>query len=176
MEKKIFVNELGGKIAALNKCKELVLNDMKNDSHCLIESWDGVKCNVTPEEHFNNIIEWCRTKIKSYVWSCHKSTKYTWQTSYGAKHECERKLKCYVANNWMKMAMICAGCEVCNINCIDYETGYVNKMPIKLSDIITNNQNFIVRKPKDPINLEYMICDWTYELKYRCGGYNGHNF
>lgn len=169
MRNKIFIDN---KKEALEKCKELVLNNMKNDNNGLIQEWDGKKCNVTPEEHFNNIVDWCKNNIKSTIWSCHDSAKYTWYTSYGAKHACERKLKCYVANNWMKMAMILAGLEVRHINCVDYETGYVDKQPIKLSDIITNTENFIVRVPKNKININEMIRDWTYELKYNNGGYN----
>lgn len=172
MIKKYFVNELGSKKAVLEKCKELVLDDMKNESHFLIESWDGKPTNVTPEEHFENIVNWCKTKIKSTIWSCHKSSKNAFCTSYGAKHRCESQLKCYVANNWMKMAMICAGLEVCNDKCVDFDTGHVSKMPIIPSDIITNTQNFIVRVPKKEVDIEKLISDWTYELKYRCGGYD----
>ena len=172
MEKKIFINELGDKKAALEKCKQLVLNDMMYESACLIKFWDGMPCNVTAEQHFNNIVEWCKQHLTSYVWSNHRSSKMAYNTSYGFKHACERALKCYVANNWMKMAMICAGLEVRNCNCVDYETGYVEHAPILLSDIITNNQNFIVRVPRKHIDIEKMIADWTYELKYRDGGYN----
>ena len=171
MRKQYFVNELGGKHAVLEKCKELVLNDMKYDSHCLIESWDGYPTNVTPEEHFENIINWCINNIKSTIWSCHDSAKYTWNTSYGAKHRCEKSLQCYVANNWMKMAMICAGLDVRNVKCVDFETGYVNKSPIIPSDIITNTQNFIVRVPKNKVDIDDLISDRTYELKYSCGDY-----
>lgn len=171
MRKKIFVSEIGSKRKALEMCKELVLDDMKNASRVLIESWDGRPCSVTPEEHFNNIVQWCRDNIKSTIWSCQSSAKSCY-TSYGFKHKCERKLKCYVANNWMKMAMICAGLEVRHCNCVDYETGYVEKQPIILSDIITNAENFIVRVPRHKLEIDNMISDWTYELKYSYGGYN----
>lgn len=157
---------LSNKREALNKCKELVLDNMKNDANHLIKEWDGVKCNVTPEKHFENIVNWCKNNIVSTIWSHQKSSKYTWNTSYGAKHACEKKLKCYVANNWMKLAMIYAGLEVCDTKCVDYETGHVDKNPILLSDIITNNQNFIVRVPRHKIDLEKMINYWSYELKY----------
>lgn len=167
MEKKLLlVSDLGGKQTALDKCKMIILDDMKNESNCLIQSWDGKPCDVTAEEHFNNIVEWCKTHFKNIAWSHHKSSKLFYSTSYGFKHNCERDLKCYVANNWMKMAMICAGLEVCNCKYVDYETGRVEKTPILLSDILTNSINFIVRKPRKPINIEYMIADWTYELKY----------
>lgn len=166
MRNKYFVSEFGSKKDVIEKCKELVLNDMRNDSNCLIQEWDGQKCNVTPEEHFENIVAWCINNIKSTIWSCHDSAKYTWYTSYGAKHACERKLKCYVANNWMKMAMICAGLEVCHINCVDKDSGRVYKSPIIISDILTNDQNFIVRVPKAKIDINEQFSDWTYELKY----------
>lgn len=172
MRKRIFISEYGGKKAALEKCKELVLNDMRNDSHCLIEQWDGKPCNVTPEEHFDNIVNWCKTHIKSTIWSCQPSAKSTFWTSYGAKHRCESYLKCYVANNWMKVAMLYAGLEIRHKKCVDYDTGYVSKNQIILSDLVTNNQNFIVRATKNKIDLDDIICDWTYELKYSTGGYD----
>lgn len=175
MRKKVFISEIGSKIDVLNKCKELVLDNMKNECNHLIQEWDGIKCNVTPEEHFDNIVNWCRNNIVSTIWSHQPSAKYTWNTSYGAKHLCERKLKCYVANNWMKMAMICAGLEVCHKNCVEFETGRVYKSPLIASHIITNTENFIVRVPKDRVNIDNLLADWTYELKYSNGGYEDVN-
>jgi len=153
------------KIEALAKCKELVLKNMR-DEYCLIEYWDGQLCNVTPEEHFNNIVNWCKNHIKSTIWSCQRSAKSLFYTSYGAKHECERKLKCYVANNWMKVAMIYAGLEIVNDDCED-STGYVCKQPVILSELLDNSKNFIVRVPRKKIDLDKMICDYTKPLIYK---------
>ena len=149
----------------LEECKKIVLDDMSNSSRCLIEEWDGEKCNVTPEEHFNDIVEWCRNNIKSSIWSFHrKSTRYTWITSYGAKHRCESQLRCYVANNWMKLAMIYAGLEVTNDKNIDYD-GKLLKTGIRLDEILTNSINFICRKSnKSPKNF---ISSITKELNYK---------
>ena len=63
-----------------------------------------------------------------------------------AKHKCERDLKSYVANNWMKLAMILSGLEVCTSDCVDFETGKVYNRPVSFQDILTNNINFICRR------------------------------
>ena len=151
----------------LEECKRLVLKNMK-DSYSLIEYWDGEKTMVTPEKHFKNIIQWCKDNIYSTIWSNQKSSKMTFKTSYGAKHECERKLKCYVANNWMKLAMIYAGFEVCDSYCIEYKTDYVSKSPIDANEILTNHINFIVRKPKEYTGRIIYSCisDYYKELEY----------
>lgn len=128
----------------LNQCKQLVLDNMKESG--LIKQWDGIPTHITPEQHFNNIVNWCKDNIKSHVWSSHDSNKCGFRTSYGAKHKCERDLKCYVANNWMKLAMILSGLEVCNYDCIDSETDRVYNRPVSFQDILTNNINFICRR------------------------------
>lgn len=148
---------------ALDECKKIIINDINTSGLC--KEWDSIPCNVTAEEHFEHIVDWCKKTIKSTIWSCHESSKNTFFTSYGAKHTCEKKLKCYVSNNWMKLAMIYAGLEVCNVNCIDYDNNRVNKMPICISDILTYKTNFIVRVPKDKIDINTMISRYSYKLK-----------
>lgn len=163
MEKKILYR-VKNKREALEKCKELVLNDMKGH----IGYWDGKKYDITPEEHFQNIIDWCRDKIMSKVWSNRKGSRLTFSTSYGAKHNCERDLKCYVANNWMKLAMIYAGLEVAIITneYTDINDKYCYSIEkIKISDILTNHINFIVRNPIAKKDIKIMISDFTEKIE-----------
>jgi len=149
----------------LEECKKLVLENIKT-SNCPVH-WDGTVREISPEEQFDNIVNWCKENIKSPVWSHQDSAKYTWHTSYGAKHRCESKLKCYVANNWMKLAMIYAGLEVANGYFINYETGRLDSTGIRLDEILTNTVNFVCRKSKkDP---EKFIINITKPIKY-CGG------
>lgn len=163
------IKDLGGYDKALELCKELVLKDMPGQ----IGSWHGERFDITPEEHFENIIQWCKNNMTSKIWSHQPSAKHQCDTSYGAKHKCERELKCYVANNWMKLAMIYAGLEVCHVKNVDYNTGHVEKEPIQLCDILTNNQNFIYRFKKDnEIKYDCITEYCKYELKYRDGGYD----
>lgn len=152
----------------LNRCRQMVLDNMKESG--LIEKWDGLPTCVTPEQHLNNIVKWCNENIKSYVWSNHKSNKCGFRTSYGAKHKCEKDLQCYVANNWMKLAMILSGLEVCCGDCIDFETGKVYNKPVSFQDILTNSVSFICRR-KMYANAEnmHLNCIYPYvpeELKY----------
>lgn len=164
----------------LNKAKELVINNIK-ESH-LCDSWDGQPTNVTAEEHFQHIIDWCNNNIKSTIWSCHKkSTKQSFYTSYGAKHSCERDLQCYVANNWMKLAMIFSGLEVCNDKRED-DNGRVWYGPVTWQSILVNCENFICRRSRnkeDYNTIKYnCLCEWiNTDLKYSTGdwkqiGYN----
>ena len=147
----------------LNKCYDLVIQNMKESG--LIKKWDGEYTNITAEKHFENIVQWCKDNIKSKTWSYNSSSKDGFSTSYGAKHKCEKKLKCYVANNWMKLAMIFSGLEVCDREYV------VNKRPVLFHDILTNRINFICRRlPNDPYTIKYN-CLFNYEpeeLKYIC--------
>ena len=154
-------------IKELELCKSLVIKNIE-ESH-LCDSWDGIPTNITPEDHFWNIVKWCG-KLKSTIWSSNRtSTKYNFITSYGAKHECERALKCYVANNWMKLAMIYAGLEVCNANCVDYDSGKLHKIPVKWEDILINSENFIFRrKPKEHYSEAVIVHDDYNCIKYYC--------
>lgn len=167
MEKKIIIDDVK---ANLDLCRNLILKNIETSG--LIESFDGELCTVTPKEHYNNIVAWCKKHLHTPIWSDKKSCKLTSSTSYGFKHQCERDLKCYVANNWMKMAMIDAGLEVKKLTgtCYNGEYGRSN---IMLSDIITNKINFIVRTPPKST---YIIFDSiepiSYELYYRTGGYD----
>lgn len=148
----IEISKLGGYEKALELCKELVLKNMKESK--LIEEWDSKKCKVTPEEHFDNIVKWCKEHIVSYVWSHRTGSKYNWDTSYGAKHVCERELKCYVGNNWIKLAMIYAGIEVCSTKYVDKENGKVEKRPVELWEVLCDDINFICRF-KDDNKIKY---------------------
>lgn len=157
---------------ALEKCKELVIKDIK-ESH-LCDQWDGMPTNVTPEEHFQNIVDWCNENIKSTIWSIHNSSKCGFYTSYGAKHKCERDLKCYVGNNYIKLAMIYAGLEVCNRRMVDNDTEYVYKSQVKWQDILTNSENFICRRNKKDYSSIKWECLCPYvndDLKYCPGNY-----
>ena len=137
-------------IEALEQYKSLIINNIKESKLC--EKWDGLPTNITPEEHFNNIITWCDANIKSRIWSDKSSSKNGFRTSYGAKHKCEKDLKCYVANNWMKLAMIYSGLEV-TYNRLEKDGDKIN-----IQDICENSINFICRR-----NLNNY-----YGIKYKC--------
>lgn len=150
----------------LNTARKLVIENI-NKCKGLIESWDGEPTNVTPEEHYEHIVEWAKTHIKNKAWS--SSSTQSWRngaTSYGAKHECERDLKCYVANNWMKMAMIDAGLDVTYRTSVDYETGKVYREKIFLSDVLKNSVNFIFRVSRNNDMIAKWIINET-KLKYK---------
>ena len=138
---------------ALEKCKKLVLKDIE-EQNCPVH-WDGTVREISPTTQFNEIVNWCIYNIKTKAWSYRKSSSVPWSTSYGAKHKCERDLQCYVANNWMKLAMIYAGLDVCDDRLI--EDGHLMRSPVKYDDILTNHVNFVVRCPDntEPYNIRY---------------------
>ena len=151
----------------LKECKELVIKNIE-ETNCPVQ-WDGSIKEIPAEKQFENIVEWCRQNIKSTIWSHNKSAKYTWETSYGAKHRCESQLKCYVANNWMKLAMIYSGLEVANTYFVNRDTGRLEGLGIRLDEILTNTENFICRRSnKKPENF---IMPVSKPLKYCRGKY-----
>lgn len=148
----------------LNECRRLVIENIKAVNYPA--PWDGEIKDISPEQQYENIVEWCRSKIKNVAWSHNDSARTTFHTSYGAKHQCERQLKCFVANNWMKMAMIDAGLEVNSVNNISYETGRTIGYGVRLDEILTNSENFVCRvKSKNPhtqiLNYTKPICDYN---------------
>lgn len=130
----------------LNKARELVLENMRTSAYHLIQTWDGMPTNVTPERHYNDIVNWVKEHVKNKAWSYAKTVRYRHgATSYGAKHDCERDLRCYVANNWMKMAMIDAGLDLARVYDVDDDTGKIYRTKIDCTDILTNGVNLIFR-------------------------------
>lgn len=117
--------------------KELVIKDMTEMN---LSYWDRSDV-VNPEEHFNNIVNWCKENVYRKVWSNKKSVKYGWSYSYGAKHRCEDKLKCYVANNWIKLAMIYAGLDVAVEDML-----FDDYCKPTIQDCLTNHINFVCKR------------------------------
>ena len=138
---------------------------IKNMETYELKHWETNET-ITPDEHFNNIVKWCEDNIYHWVWSNKKSVKYGWSNSYGAKHYCERTLKRYVANNWIKVAMIYAGLEVC---CLDDMFPYDDNLVYKptIMEFLIDENNFICRKPKNKNKLlSDIICVMGKEYEY----------
>lgn len=155
----------------LNKARKLVLEDIRTGLGGLFESWDGTPTNVTPEIHYKNIVNWVNENIKNKAWSNTKTMRYKHGvTSYGAKHDCERDLRCYVANNWMKMAMIDAGLDLAKYDDVDYDTGRLYRSKIDCTDILTNTVNMIFRVSRNCDMRSKWIEDYDEELEYNPGG------
>lgn len=152
----------------LDKCRQLVIENIRETNYPA--PWDGEVKDISPEQQYNNIVRWCKTNIKNITWSHNDSARLTFKTSYGAKHRCEQALKCYVANNWMKMAMIDAGLEVNSTKNVSYETGRVGMFGVRLDQILTNSENFICRVKNN--NEHPQILDYTRPIKYCCGNYD----
>lgn len=128
-------------------CRSLILNEMKR-RNASFNYWNGEHFDRDPQEHYSNIVNWCKTNLKNKCWS---SCKTVWRrqsmTSYGAKHECEIDLHGYVAENWMKMAMIDAGLDVCSELCIYYSKRLVREK-VHFTEILANGIHFFYRQPK----------------------------
>lgn len=146
-------------LSQLAEARQLVINNI-NETNVPVE-WDGNTYDISAKQQYENIKLWCVNRVKNKAWSHNKSCINS-VTSYGLKHECERDLKCYVANNWMKMALIDSGFEVANIKDIEFNSGRLYRTSIFINDILTNHINFIYRLPKDfkPFDSSIMTDRW----------------
>lgn len=132
----------------LNLCRDIVISNIQ-DVNCPVY-WDGKVREVPAKEQYDIIKEWCRNRVKNIQWSHHDRKGNLGYTTYGLKHTCERDLKSYVANNWIKMALIDIGIEVTNVDNVDSDSNrLLYKGPIDIEDILVNSENFIYRRPKD---------------------------
>lgn len=60
------------------------------------------------EDFLKKIRSWCASNVTNSKWS-NVDPRAKSKTTYGLKHECERDLDRYVANNWMKVALYLEG-------------------------------------------------------------------
>lgn len=122
-----------------NRLLEIVFADMKGYNQ---------QSGITPYELFDKIVNWCRLNIKNKKWSHNRLSGSRFANSYGAKHICQREIGYYVANNWMKAAMIAAGLMVTDIRNVN-EDNRVTYKPVTFADIFATHCNFICRvKPE----------------------------
>jgi len=151
----------------LNKTRELVLENIRMSAN-VIDTWDGIPTNVTPESHYNDIVNWAKERVKNKAWSYARTVRYAHgATSYGAKHDCERDLRCYVANNWMKMAMIDAGLDLAKADDVDDETNKIYRTKIDCTDILTNSVNLIFRVSQNNDMKSRWIEDYDEAILYQ---------
>ena len=130
----------------LDEVRELIISGINVTN--VPGEWDGNTYDISGEQQYENIKIWCVNRVRNKAWSHNKSCLNS-ITSYGLKHECERDLKCYVANNWMKMALIDAGFEVANRKDVEPTSGKLYRQPISINDILDGGVNFIFRQPKE---------------------------
>lgn len=115
-----------------------------------IEEWKG------PKVSYDFILGWISEHVSNSIWSDKKSSrKYTpSMTSYGLKHVIELNGKCnwsdyqgYCANNWVKLALIELGFDICYEMddtkdwCEDYQ-----KWITEPKYVLDNSVNYIFRK------------------------------
>lgn len=118
----------------IEHCKPIILKDVEY----MLECNDSI-------DKYTQICVWVFKNLTRKTWSHH--AKMGWSASYGLKHRCEDDLGFYVANNWIKLAMIENGLDVCDANCVDYETGKLStKRKPTSEDVLNNSINFIYRK------------------------------
>lgn len=118
----------------VKECKPIILKDIEY----MLECNDSI-------DKYTQICVWVFKNLKRKTWS--HLAKTGCKASYGFKHRCEQELGFYVANNWMKLAMIENGLDVCDSNYIDFETGrLLSHCPPTSSDLLDNSINFIYRK------------------------------
>ena len=116
--------------------------------HCtpivIKEIRDMLECN-NPMYRYQLICDWVEDNLTRKTWSHHG--KSGWRLSYGLKHRCEDDLGFYVANNWIKLAMLENGLDVLDANCIDYYTGKLTfQYTITEKEVLDNSISFIYRK------------------------------
>ena len=118
----------------IEHCTPIVIEEIRNMLEC-----------TNPMYRYQLICDWVEDNLTRKTWS-HKG-KSGWRLSYGLKHRCEDDLGFYVANNWIKLAMLENGLDVLDANCIDYYTGKLSfQYTITEKEVLDNTISFIYRK------------------------------
>lgn len=123
-------------------CKYVILKEIEKDNP-----------GKNPEELFEEIITWCKKNCTNTLWSHNKISRARSIESYGLKRICERELRKagimrYVANNWLKLALIAAGLDVTAFNNVSRDNRLTYR-PVIRPEILNNSVNFIWRvKPE----------------------------
>lgn len=118
----------------IKQCFPIILKDIEKMLEC-----------SNPIFAYKEIYDWVEKNLTRKTWSHH--AKMGWRLSYGLKHRCEEELGFYVGNNWIKLAMIENGLDVCNSCYIDSETGKLHYHLFPTADEVLNNSiSFIYRK------------------------------
>jgi len=118
----------------IEHCKPIILKDIEY----MLECNDSI-------DKYTEICGWVFKNLTRKTWSHHG--KSGWRLSYGLKHRCEDDLGFYVANNWIKLAMLENGLDVLDANCIDYYTGKLTfQYTITEKEVLDNSISFIYRK------------------------------